>query len=66
MGTIFDFMDPLSHTVTEGLSSLQKHNRRILREAMESAGFVQYPSEWWHYNLAKESYLNTYFDFPIR
>jgi zinc D-Ala-D-Ala dipeptidase len=27
----------------------QKINRRILREAMEFAGFVWYPGEWWHY-----------------
>lgn len=27
----------------------QKANRKILREAMESQGFVWYPGEWWHY-----------------
>lgn len=27
----------------------QKENRRILREAMESEGFVWYPGEWWHF-----------------
>lgn len=27
----------------------QKENRKILRTVMESAGFVWYPGEWWHY-----------------
>jgi len=27
----------------------QQRNRKILRTAMESAGFVWYPGEWWHY-----------------
>lgn len=66
MGTIFDFMDPRSHAVTQGLSPQQEQNRSILREAMEQSGFVQYPYEWWHYNLAREPYPDTYFDFPVR
>lgn len=27
----------------------QKVNRKILRDAMETEGFVWYPGEWWHY-----------------
>lgn len=27
----------------------QKANRKILRDAMESQGFVWFPGEWWHY-----------------
>lgn len=27
----------------------QKENRKILREVMESQGFVWYPGEWWHF-----------------
>lgn len=27
----------------------QGKNRKMLREAMQSAGFVYYPGEWWHY-----------------
>jgi D-alanyl-D-alanine dipeptidase len=66
MGTIFDFMDPRSHADARGLSPVQEQNRRVLRGAMENSGFVQYPYEWWHYNIAKEPYPDTYFDFPIR
>jgi D-alanyl-D-alanine dipeptidase len=66
VGAIFDFMDPRSHVVTGAISPIQEQNRRILREAMEASGFVSYPYEWWHYNLAREPYPDTYFDFPIR
>ncbi|MDR2758558.1 MAG: M15 family metallopeptidase [Spirochaetaceae bacterium] len=66
MGTIFDFMDPRSHALAQGLNPQQEQNRTILREAMEKSGFVRYPYEWWHYNLAQEPYPDTYFDFPIR
>ncbi len=31
------------------ITSEQKANRKILREAMEKQGFVWYPGEWWHY-----------------
>lgn len=34
---------------SEKITDQQKHNRSILREAMEKVGFVWYPGEWWHY-----------------
>ncbi len=34
---------------SEYISEQQSVNRTILREVMESAGFVWYPGEWWHY-----------------
>jgi D-alanyl-D-alanine dipeptidase len=34
------------------LSSTQVNNRRGLRQLMRQAGFIQLPSEWWHYNAA--------------
>ncbi len=27
----------------------QKQNRAILKNAMEKAGFKNYPHEWWHF-----------------
>lgn len=33
----------------DGLIDAQKKNRKLLRKAMESSGFVWYPGEWWHY-----------------
>lgn len=32
------------------ISSEQKVNRKILRDAMEDQDFVWYPGEWWHYS----------------
>ncbi len=31
------------------ITQKQQDNRKILRTAMECAGFVWYPGEWWHY-----------------
>jgi D-alanyl-D-alanine dipeptidase len=66
MGAIFDFMDPRSHIGASGLTPEQDRNRLIMREAMEDSGFVAYPYEFWHFNLAKEPYPDTYFNFPVR
>lgn len=33
----------------EDITNEQKANRKMLREVMESQGFVWYPGEWWHY-----------------
>ncbi len=35
--------------LSEDINDDQKENRKILRDAMESVGFVWYPGEWWHY-----------------
>lgn len=58
-GTMLDFGTEYSAThessrrkcpmFADGLTTLQKENRKLLRTAMESAGFVWYPGEWWHY-----------------
>ena len=66
MGSIFDYLDPRSHIVVEGLTDLQEANRRVLRDAMTACGFATYEYEWWHFSLEKEPYPDTYFDFPIR
>jgi D-alanyl-D-alanine dipeptidase len=26
-------------------------NRKLLKETMEKYGFVEFPTEWWHYSL---------------
>ncbi|HEX7681369.1 MAG TPA: serine hydrolase, partial [Thermoanaerobaculia bacterium] len=33
-----------------GGTSLQRWDRRLLREAMEREGFTVYPAEWWHFD----------------
>ena len=51
MGTGFDnFTDTAHHTFTQ-LSPAILQNRKLLKDAMESAGFIAFESEWWHYSL---------------
>ncbi|HWJ94900.1 MAG TPA: M15 family metallopeptidase [Telluria sp.] len=57
MGTGFDDMTELSHPkLEEGflisgqLTEAQVANRRLLREAMQHAGFVGINTEWWHFD----------------
>ena len=57
MGTPYDFFGETAEPQLENsllangtLTEKQIQNRKILREVMVKAGFVQLPSEWWHYN----------------
>jgi D-alanyl-D-alanine dipeptidase len=57
MGTGFDDMTELSHPALEDgfvaagrLTGAQVQNRRLLREAMNHAGFVGIRTEWWHFD----------------
>ena len=34
---------------SDEITDVQKINRKILRDAMETEDFVWYPGEWWHY-----------------
>ncbi len=33
------------------ISQKAKNNRMILKHALEEVGFINYPSEWWHYSF---------------
>ncbi|MEU1294176.1 M15 family metallopeptidase [Streptomyces sp. NPDC005840] len=37
-------------TDAPGISATARANRTLLREALTSAGFVNYPTEWWHWS----------------
>jgi len=57
MGTPYDFFGPEAQPELEAqffaqgkLTRAQWENRKLLRRVMESAGFRQLPTEWWHYN----------------
>jgi D-alanyl-D-alanine dipeptidase len=57
MGTAYDEFDPKSEPRYEkkfiksgDLTKEQIKNRRILREAMQSAGFIYMVKEWWHFD----------------
>ena len=66
MGTGYDCLDPIAATASPDITAEQKANRQLLVSAMEAAGFVNLPEEWWHYTLADEPFPETFFDAPIK
>lgn len=50
MGTACQEISPLSNTYAEGLGPEAIRNRKILVDALESEGFINYSSEWWHFS----------------
>lgn len=48
------------------IDEAQFRNRMLLRKAMMRHGFRPITSEWWHFTLADEPYMDTYFDFPVK
>lgn len=52
MGGRHDLLDPSSATDSTEISPTQRSNRQILCDAMQRAGFENYPKEWWHYRLS--------------
>ncbi len=72
MGGIFDDPSEVSHTAclerslvtsknrAEALSvsdTAALHNRRLLYWSMTEAGFVNYPYEWWHFDLGTQLWV---------
>lgn len=51
MGTDFDDFGPLAHADSADLSAQQLAHRAQLASTMESAGFTQWPYEWWHFDF---------------
>ena len=49
MGTQYREHNIKTATHSKSLSDQQHNNRRILLKALQSAGFVNYPAEWWHF-----------------
>lgn len=41
----------VAETHSDKITELQKKNRKILLQAAENAGLVNYPVEWWHYSI---------------
>jgi D-alanyl-D-alanine dipeptidase len=57
MGTPYDFFgieaqpDKENQLLKQGkLTQIQLHNRLLLRNIMNQAGFITYQREWWHFN----------------
>lgn len=61
MGTVFDEASPWSYTASyEGINTPNdmqiniRNNRRLLYNAMISAGFTNLSSEWWHFDFGDQ------------
>lgn len=65
MGTHFDYMDELSHSLSPNINPEARANRLLLREAMQEMNFEPDATEWWHFTLKNEPFPDTYFDFPV-
>ena len=50
MGTQLGRFDKKTYTNSNKISSLAKNNRKLLIQSMTKAGFVNYPTEWWHWS----------------
>lgn len=50
MGTYCQEISPMSVTASADISEEAKKNRKILMDALEAEGLVNYPSEWWHFS----------------
>ncbi|HRP06903.1 MAG TPA: M15 family metallopeptidase [Gemmatimonadales bacterium] len=61
MGTPFDHFDSSAHTANA--AGQVAANRKLLVEAMEAEGFVNYVNEWWHFSLDVEQPVP--FDLPL-
>lgn len=50
MGTAMHEKNTKTKTAAEGLTAEERQNRQLLKKAMEDAGLVNYPAEWWHFS----------------
>lgn len=50
MGSQLNERTPAMRTHFEPIDPLHRRHRRLLCEAMEGAGFVNYGHEWWHFS----------------
>ncbi len=65
MGTIYDYLDPLSNTLNPSISQEALNNRKTLVDIMALAGFKNYSKEWWHYTLVDEPNKKVYLDVVV-
>jgi D-alanyl-D-alanine dipeptidase len=56
MGTPFDHFGREAHHAYTDLPTEVLTRRRILKKAMEGAGFEPITSEWWHYSYRRKNY----------
>ncbi|MEU4533396.1 M15 family metallopeptidase [Streptosporangium sp. NPDC023825] len=51
--------DGACYTDAPGLSPEARHHRKLLGVAMEAAGLVNYPTEWWHWSYGDRYWAMT-------
>lgn len=56
MGSPFDHLGKTSHHDYLELGKDVLHRRKVLKTAMEQAGFSAIRTEWWHYNYYRVKY----------
>lgn len=75
MGSPMHGFGALTWTVAKGLPERAIVNRKILKDALEAEGFVNYPAEWWHYSYGdhgwawltgKDEALYGSLDLPVK
>ena len=54
MGTPIDTISELAQTFHKRIYKKAKENRKILYKAMVKKGFVNMPTEWWHYSYGDQ------------
>ena len=65
MPSVYDEMTERAYSNYPGGTDEQRERRKILREVMESEGFIVNPEEWWHFDYkawAEYPLLNTPFE----
>lgn len=66
MGTDFDHFSDSAHHSFLGFQQEVIKNRKILRAAMEEAGFRALETEWWHYSLLIPTSNAPVLDLPFK
>ncbi|MFY7788336.1 MAG: M15 family metallopeptidase [Thermoflexibacteraceae bacterium] len=56
MGTPYDFFGKEAHTTYTNLPAQVLANRKVLKEIMQSCGFVAISNEWWHFDYKKHKF----------
>lgn len=52
MPSDFDDFSERAHRDYQGGTAEQRRNRQLLEKVMRRHGFIGYPTEWWHFDLA--------------
>ena len=58
MGTSLDEFSEKTYTDSQSIFEDAKKNRSMLIKAMSTAGFVNFPAEWWHWSYGDREWAN--------